>query len=64
VFIISVCSNALRPCKPVVWLLPASVSVESSSVSLSRPYVLILQAGRCNDVEGQNVNKCFKFTFI
>lgn len=55
VVITSLCNNALRHCKPVVLLLCASVSAESSSVSLSRQYVLIQEAGRCNDLEGQNV---------
>ena len=52
-----VCNNALRHCKPVVWLLCASVSAEICSVTLSRQYVLIQEAGRCNDVEGQNVQQ-------
>jgi len=55
VVITSVCNKALRNCKPVVWLLCASVSANSSYAILSRQYVLIHEAGRCNDVEGQNV---------
>jgi len=55
VVIISVCNDALRHCKPVVWILCASVSAGNSSVILLRQYVLIHEVGRCNEVEGQNV---------
>jgi len=53
--IIRVCNDALRHCKPAVWLLCASVSAGNSSVILLRQYDLIHEACGCNALEGQNV---------